>query len=99
MVGDVVDPLAADIDDTAVAQRFQMLFARTQHRPLLVWRQNSSMSDCGGERLTARAGTGCSLSFVGKAGGRPSPPPPTTKPRRALVFSFRPSASSPPSPP
>ncbi len=36
MTGDVVDPLAADIDDTAVAQRFQMLFARAQHRPLLV---------------------------------------------------------------
>src|SRR5262245_66647638 len=31
MTCDVVDPLAADIDDTAVAQRFQMLLARSQH--------------------------------------------------------------------
>ena len=36
VAGDVLYPLAADIDDTAVAQRFQMLLARAQHRPLLV---------------------------------------------------------------
>jgi hypothetical protein len=36
MAGDVVDPLAADIDDATVAQRFQMLSARSQHRRLLV---------------------------------------------------------------
>ena len=96
MVGDVVDPLAADIDDTPVAQRFQMLFARAQHRPLLVWRQNSSMSDGGGERLTAGASTGCSLSFVGKAGGRRSPWHATTNAGSAIVFCMRPAASSRP---
>ena len=31
MRGDIVDPLAADIDHAAVAQRFQMLLARAQH--------------------------------------------------------------------
>ena len=31
MGGDIVDPLAADIDHAAVAQRFQMLLARAQH--------------------------------------------------------------------
>ncbi len=35
MGGDVVDPLAADIDHAAVAQRFQMLLARAQH-----WRRS-----------------------------------------------------------
>src|SRR5262249_51189959 len=33
VAGDVVDPLAADIDDAAVAQRLQMLLACSQHRP------------------------------------------------------------------
>ena len=36
MARDVPDPLAADIDDAAVAQQFQMLLARAQHRPLLL---------------------------------------------------------------
>ena len=36
MAGDVVHLLAADIDDAAVAQRFQMFLARPQHRRLLV---------------------------------------------------------------
>lgn len=36
MARDVVDLLAADIDDAAVAQRFQMLLARPQHHPLLI---------------------------------------------------------------
>ncbi len=31
MAGDVVDPLAADIDRAAVAQRFAMLFSGAQH--------------------------------------------------------------------
>ena len=33
MAGDVVDPLAADIDDAAVAQRFEMLLARFAASP------------------------------------------------------------------
>src|SRR5262249_35566548 len=50
MAGDVIDPLAADIDGAAVAQRFQMLLAGAQHRPLLLSSQNSSMSRAGRER-------------------------------------------------
>src|SRR5262245_16596264 len=36
MAGDVIDPLTTDIDDAAVAQRFQMLFARSQHPHFLI---------------------------------------------------------------
>src|SRR5439155_12562814 len=36
VTGDVVDALAADIDDAPVAQQLQVLLARAQHRPLLV---------------------------------------------------------------
>ena len=32
MARDVIDPLAADVDDASVAQRLQMLLARSQHR-------------------------------------------------------------------
>src|SRR6516164_3572539 len=62
VAGDVLDPLAADIDDATVAQTFQMLLARAQHRPLLVWRQNSSMSDGGRERLHVQGEYGLPLS-------------------------------------
>ena len=34
---DVVDALAADIDGTAVAQRFEMLFSRTQHDAMTIF--------------------------------------------------------------
>jgi len=95
VAGDVVDPLAADIDDATVAQRFQMLLARAQHRPLLVWRQNSSMSDGGGERLTFRASTAC-RSPLGKAAGRRSSLHATTNAGGAIVFRMRPAASSRP---
>ncbi len=45
MAGDVVDPLAADIENATIAQRFQVFLARAQHRPLLRYRYNSSMMD------------------------------------------------------
>src|SRR5215831_10836263 len=54
MAGDVIDPLAADINGAAVAQRFQMLLAGAQHRPLLLSSQNSSMLRAGRERSTCR---------------------------------------------
>src|SRR5262249_30445799 len=94
MAGDVLDPLAADIDDAAVAQRFQMLLARAQHRPLLVWRQNSSMSDCGGG--WARAWPARPPFLLGKPGGRRSPRHATTSAGGAIVFRMRPAASSRP---
>ena len=31
MTGDVIDPLAADVDNAPVAQRFEMLLACPQH--------------------------------------------------------------------
>src|SRR5262245_28747341 len=46
-----------------------MLLACAQHRPLLVWCQNSSTSGCGGERPTPTVSTACPLSVVGNAGG------------------------------
>src|SRR4026209_1233386 len=45
MARDVVDLLAADIDDAAVAQRFQTLLARPQHHRPLIVAGNSSMPD------------------------------------------------------
>jgi len=38
MFGDVVDPLAADIDDASVAERFEMLLTRPQHRERTIYR-------------------------------------------------------------
>src|SRR5215471_15297480 len=45
VTGNVADPLAADIHDAPVTQRFQVLLACAQHRLLLVSSQNSSMSE------------------------------------------------------
>src|SRR5262249_40522583 len=64
VTGNVVDLLAADIDDAPVTQRFQVLLARAQHRPLLMSAQNSSMSGGPRNRPVLRLRRACPVPAV-----------------------------------